>query len=203
MLIYDIEILKAVLPRNGERLEGVDYCDGWDDKANMGVACICAYDFIEKRYRVFTGGTFADFAALAAKRFVIGFNSITFDDVVCGHESLSVKTDWDLLQEIWVAAGLGRAFEYPSHTGFGLDAMAKANGGTGKTGYGGTAPIDWQMGLYGKVIDYCLEDVRQTTRLVRRVLQNGYLINPKNEDERLIIKPDPKMLAIWRDASAA
>ena len=156
----------------------------------MGIACIGAYDAREDRYRVFTDGNLEEFAELAAKRFVIGFNSIAFDDVVCGHCGVPVKTDWDLLQETWVAAGLGREFVYPSHAGYGLDALAKANGFGGKTGYGGYAPVDWQRGFYGKTIDYCLEDVRQTWMLVQMVISIGWLNHPRMAG-RLTFDPTP------------
>ena len=168
MLIYDIEIVKAIPDRNKPSEPGIEYCAGWDDHANMGVSVIGAYDFVEDRYRVFTEGTFGDFAALAEERILIGFNSVHFDDRVLAANGINVTTEWDLLQELWVSAGLGRQFQYPSHAGFSLDATAKANGLGSKTGWGGSAPIDWQRGEYGRVIDYCLQDVRLTWQLVKR-----------------------------------
>lgn len=197
MLIYDIEIEKAVPSGLEPKPPDIEYCEGWDDKENMGVACICAYDLIDDRYRVFTAGTFKDFERLAAERFVIGFNSIAFDDVVCGHQGIKVRTDWDLLAEMWAAAGFTREFTSEKNKGYGLDATAKANGLTGKTGYGGTAPIDWQRGLYGSVIDYCLEDVRLTWTLVRQVIEHGMLCNPKDTGWLRPV-PDSAMLRLFR-----
>ena len=185
MVIYDIEIFKAVPDRHSERLDDIQYCDGWNDKENMGVACICAYDTRDARYRVFTDGTFQDFQELVADRFVVGFNSITFDDVVCGHEGIAVKTSWDLLQEMWVADGLGREFRGRTHGGFGLDATAKANNVGYKTGYGGTAPVWWQRGRYGHVIDYCLNDVKLTWELVKGVMKRSWMNHPKDENRKL------------------
>ena len=195
MLIYDIEILKAIPPRSGELEEGIEYCAGWDDKENMGVACIGAYDVVQGRYRVFTQGNFSEFIDLAAKRFVVGFNSIAFDDVICRHEGIPATTRWDLLQETWVAAGLDRTFSYPSHIGFGLDALAKANGLSGKTGWGGSAPVDWQRGYYGRTIDYCLEDVRQTCLLVNEAMCTGYLADPRNPGQDLTLNVEPLLEA--------
>ena len=187
MLIYDIEILKAIPPRNGELLDGIEYCKGFDDHENCGTSVICAYDFNTDRYRVFLKDTFKDFVELAeAHDHVIGFNSISFDDGVCAANGLSVKTTYDLLVEIWAAAGLGPEFHYPSHAGYGLDAMAKINGFSGKTNSGAFAPVNWQRGEYGTVIDYCLEDVRQTKLLLGRVLRAGTLRSPKGP-------PHPKL----------
>lgn len=189
MLVYDIEIVKAVPSRREHRIEGIAYCGGWYDKANMGVAVIGAYDALTDRYRVFTEGNFDEFESLAKARRVCGFNSIAFDDVVCAHAGITVKTDYDLLQELWVAAGLGREFVYPTHMGFGLDATAKAHGHEGKTGYGGYAPVHWQRGHYGKVIDYCLEDVRLTAELIRTVDKIGGLKDPRNPADLLPVAP--------------
>ena len=185
MLIYDIEIVKAIPDRNGERLPDINYCEGWDDKASMGVSVICAYDITDDRYRVFTKECFKDFEELASENLLIGFNSIHFDDEVLKHEGINVRTQYDLLQELWVAAGLGRDFQYPSHAGFGLNATAQANEMGNKTGWGGYAPVQWQRGEYGSVIDYCLEDVRLTWHLVRQVLDVGALRDPRSPDKWL------------------
>jgi hypothetical protein len=31
LLIFDCEIRKAIPPKEGERIPGIDYCGGWDD----------------------------------------------------------------------------------------------------------------------------------------------------------------------------
>ena len=48
-----------------------------------------------------------------------------------------------------------------------------------KTGYGGNAPVLWQQGKIGQVIDYCLNDVYLTTLLYFKIMSQGYIINPK------------------------
>ena len=195
MLVYDIEIINAIPPRKGEnRVEGITYCEGWHDHANMGVACICAYDFVDHRFRVFTEGNFSEFDRLASERMVAGFNSISFDDKVVWELNLAdeVRTEYDLLRECWIADGLSPEFEYPSHTGYGLDALAKANNLTGKTGHGAVAPVEWQLGCYGKVIDYCLEDVRLTAALIQHLMRGGQLVSPKTGHafKRPVAEPD-------------
>ena len=189
MIVYDIEIVKAIPNKDGSRVEGVEYCEGWKDHANMGVSVICAYDYETDRYRVFCRDNWSAFADLAAKsKPLVGFNSLAFDDQVVRHADLLVCTEYDLLVELWKAAGLGGAFEYPSHIGFGLDAAAKANGVGQKTGYGGTAPVYWQQGKIGDVIDYCLEDVRLTKRLLDKVLRSGTLADPRFPDQKLTMR---------------
>ena len=187
ILVYDLEIVQAIPQRNAAKEPDIVYCAGWDDHANMGVSVIGAYDSFDDRFRVFTKEGFSDFEELAHKRMLVGFNSIHFDDQVLKHVGVDVTTDYDLLQELWVGAGLGREFVYPSHAGFGLDATARANGVGAKTGWGGSAPIQWQRGEYGRVIDYCLEDVRLTWRLLEQVLKHGTLRDPRNPSEILTL----------------
>ena len=190
MLIY--EIVNAIPERNAPKIDGIDYCKGWDDQANMGVSVIGVYDTIADRYRVFTKESFEQFEELANGRQLIGFNAIHFDDQVPKHVGMNVQSDWDLLQELWVDAGLDRTFQYPSHAGFGLNATAEANGYGNKTGWGGHAPVQWQRGEYGSVIDYCLEDVRLTWRLVHQVITFGALRDPRDSAKWLNINKPRK-----------
>lgn len=175
-LIYDIEIAKAILGRGETRIDGVQYCDGWHDHAGMGISVIGAYDYAESRYRVFCADNFVEFLELCAARApLVSFNGIGFDDKVINayaatsiHSSVAMPREplrYDLLAEIWLAAGLDPTFSGNSHTGYGLDATCEVNFGLGKTGNGAHAPIAWQQGRVGEVIDYCLNDIRLTKRL--------------------------------------
>lgn len=181
-LIFDIEIKRAV-PGKEPRVEGVEYCNGWGDKANMGVACVCAYDYVEERYRVFMDDNLQEFFNLIGSRDVlVGHNIIAFDNEVLKHTGWTISPEvcYDTLVELWAAAGLGPVFQGASHGGFGLDAVCKANFGVGKTGYGGTAPIDFQMGKYGSLLDYCLTDVHRTKLLFDRILELGFVLDPRD-----------------------
>lgn len=184
MIVYDIEIIKAVPQKNTPKEEGIEYVESWQDHQNMGVSVIGAYDSEADRYRVFTKDNWGEFADLYrdTTQVFAGFNSIPFDNSVlraCGIVAIAEERSFDLLREIWRAAGLGSTFKYPSHAGYSLDAMAKANGLKGKTGHGAIAPIDWQRGNIGRVIDYCLQDVAITYKLIRAIELDGGLIDPK------------------------
>ncbi len=188
MIIYDCEIVKAIAKKDEPRIEGIEYCDGWRDFENMGISVICAYDYAEDRYRVFTGDNMSAFQALVDDTdVVIGFNSLAFDNPLCRANGLNVSDDksWDLLAEIWAGAGLPKKFESPTHIGFGLDACAAANFGAQKSGNGALAPIAWQRGEVGGVIDYCINDVRLTKMLVDRVIDQGFIRDPRDA-ERII-----------------
>ena len=197
MIIYDCEIIKAVPQRNEERLSDIEYCDGWDDVENMGISVICAYDYETERYRTFLEDNSKEFQALVDDAdLVIGFNSLKFDNTLCRAHGLSVPDEksYDLLVEIWKGAGLGPKFEYPSHVGFGLDVCSKANFGTEKTHHGALAPVDWQRGNYGVVIDYCLNDVKLTKDLIDRVIERGCIHDPRNAEDIIeVVSPIDKL----------
>ncbi len=194
MLIYDIEILKAIPPKDArEMIPGVEYCAGWHDHKNMGIACICAYDYQTDRYRVFTEANLPDFLKLVSERqLLVGFNSIAFDNKVL--EAVTgftpPNTDYDILREIWVSLGLSPTFQYPSHAGYGLDEMCRANFGTTKTGNGAMAPVFWQEKKYGEVIDYCLNDVKLTKQLFDKALAGESIKNPKTGEYTFLRLPE-------------
>lgn len=207
MLIYDIEIEKAIEGKNdGFRLEGIKYCDGWHDHKGMGVSCVCAYDYEQDRYRTFFKDNCAEFLAIALTHdILIGFNNIGFDNKVLlaqqwfpmkvnGMPYLWDQKSYDILLEIWIAAGLGPKFVYPSHAGYGLDAVIKANAeilgaSFGKTGHGAVAPIDFQSGNYGRLVDYCLSDVWLTKKLFDLIYSGSVLIDPKTGKDMILRKP--------------
>jgi hypothetical protein len=192
IIVYDLEIIKAI-PTKEPRIDGVEYAESWQDHAAMGVSVIGAYDFAEDRYRVFTKDNWHEFEQLIfSSPIVVGFNSIPFDNAVlkaAGIVDIWEEKSYDLLREIWRAAGLGEQFKYPSHTGYSLDAVAKANGLSGKTGNGALAPVYWQRGQIGTVIDYCLQDVAITTKLIKKVIESNILTCPKTGKDLWINAP--------------
>lgn len=203
MLVYDIEIVKAVPPRRGPCEPGILYCEGWHDHANMGISVVGAYDYETDQYRVFTKDNLADFALLTKmRRPLVGFNSIPFDNAVLFCHDIIIASDrcYDLLRETWRAAGLGPVFHFPSHAGYGLADIAMENGLPDKTGHGALAPVDWQRGNIGKVIDYCLHDVWLTKKLIDHVMAEKPLADPKTRKALHLRTPAEVMDANgWED----
>lgn len=193
-LIYDIEIIKAIPNRSGPRDPKIEYCEGWHDHENMGVSVIGCYDYREDRYRVFCADNFGAFLSRCAidGTLLVSFNGISFDNRVidaCLKTKIPERICYDLLVEVWAASGLGPKFAYPSHAGFGLDAICEANFGTKKTGNGAFAPVLWQRSQIGEVIDYCLNDVRLTKQLFDHVLDGGRLKCPKTGNPLTLRSP--------------
>ena len=200
-IVYDIEIVKAIQGGKEERLEGIEYCGGWRDHENMGISVICAYDYVTERSRVFMADNFGEFAALMEEReFLVGFNNIGFDNkTIRAALGVNINRDidawsYDILAEMWRAAGLDPTrFAPATHGGYGLDPTAAINlNGAKKTGHGAMAPVQWQRGEVGAVVDYCLEDVRLTKDLFDQVVTHAILISPKDDNRVLKLRrPDP------------
>lgn len=184
-LVFDIEIAKAIPDRGRAPDPGVEYCKGWDDHAHMGIAVVGAYDYVEGRFRVFCRDNLAAFAELAARRrLAVGHNILGFDNRVLAAHGLALPAEkcYDTLVEL--AAPSGGRF-----SGLGLDALCAANFGARKTGSGALAPVWWQRGEVGAVVDYCLEDVRLTKLLFDRICEAGEVADPRRPGE--VIRPAP------------
>lgn len=158
-VVYDCEIEKAIPKRKEQPLAGISYCLGWRDFANMGIACVGAYDYKEQRFRVFCKDNLSDFEELVSNReHIISFNGYGFDDLLLQAYGLNVHSTFDLL------AAMQKTGRYKS--GYSLDRLAAVNLGMKKSDLGALAPINWQQGRIGSVIDYCLNDVDITRRLI-------------------------------------
>ena len=167
-IIYDCEIINCIPNKDGSTSPAFTYCAGWHDHANMGISCIGVYDYQDDRYRVFLPDNLDEFQELARNRdYVAGFNSVQFDDELCRANGIQIRTTYDLLHHVRTAAGEPKVWTRGvSSAGFALENLAQANLGHGKSGNGALAPELWQKGEQGKVIDYCLQDIQITRRLI-------------------------------------
>ncbi|NJN70647.1 MAG: hypothetical protein HC801_10470 [Nitrospira sp.] len=174
-VVFDVELEKGPPPPVG-KIEGVEYLDSWDDKASMKASVVCAYDSAADQYRVFAKDNLLAFLPFVGKDTVlVGFNSKNFDSQVLlqGHGiDLTQLPHFDILQEMIMASGR-------THKGLSLDAVTRANlPGQWKPETGDIAPVRWQRGQIGAVIDYCLHDVWLTKCLYEKVLTYRYLLDP-------------------------
>lgn len=184
MLIFDAEIVAAIPPRDGEREPGITYCNGWEDFANMGISVVCTYDYGRDAYGVYCDDNKQELKELInLHNVIVGFNSVRFDNVLlaaCWGISIARDKSFDILREVWKANDLNPdVFSPKLHGGRSLDAMAAKNGLSAKTGNGALAPVRWQQGKRGDVINYCMNDVYLTRRLMDKVIRHGKLIDSK------------------------
>jgi hypothetical protein len=129
-------------------------------------------------YPVFSAEEFDSQLCYLGVTCLIGFNSRAFDDkVMAANGSTRAITRYDLLEEVRVAAGYTADHRsVPKGYSYSLDAIARANG-VAKSGNGALAPRQWQNGEFRAVINYCLNDVEITSKLLY-LGQAGRLIDP-------------------------
>lgn len=200
MIIVDVEIKKAIPSRKGEPPlpEGIEACEGWRDFAGMGISCVCTYDVATHLSRVFLEEDLPALSLYLHKKPTAGFNTKRFDIPLLSQYGVAVDASlhYDMLEQIWRALGLNPdAFYWKTHGGWGLDAVAQATLGIKKTGHGALAPVWWQQGKRGKVIDYCLNDVWMEGQLLLHIMEHGMIMNSKVSGSQLrVSRPPPSRI---------
>ena len=112
-LIYDIEIEKAIPTR--QLIKGIDYCAGWSDYENMGIAVI-GYKWSHEDVASYTTSAegFLDMLMQYDDEYyhLVGFNSRNFDDRLLTANGLEgIETDYDLLEQVRIAAGFKAGYK--------------------------------------------------------------------------------------------
>jgi len=206
-ILYDIEI-KEIPYTGGEKEEGLIYCDGWRDYEHMTVTVISAYSYADDSYSIFLQDNLEEFQQLLDEsEEIIGFNSESFDDLVCAAIGLKVRTTYDILREAYRAAGLNPNPDWESlgkrkkagdkeaeallnhYKGYRLQDIAMSNLGVGKSGSGDNAAVLWQRGQLGKVINYCQRNVWLSKRIFDK---RDCLISPVDQSVELFLRePGP------------
>jgi DEAD/DEAH box helicase domain-containing protein len=130
---------------------------GWDKKRDMGMSLGVTYSTATGEYRIFSEKRVNDLVdQLLRADLVVGFNIINFDyEVLMGYTILDLPHQCrtlDMLVEIEKKLG---------HR-LGLDALASATLGVGKTGDGLDAIRWWREGKLLDIAEYCCFDVKCT-----------------------------------------
>jgi hypothetical protein len=161
-IVYDIEIVKAIPDKKVPPVAGVQYCEGWRDFAGMGIAVLCAIDADEQVARVFLEDNLSAFAEWSKDAILCGHSNHQFDDQILKALGLwTAAGSYDILRHLRAAVGEPMDFT-PGRTKGGrkVDDIARLNlNGMQKSLDGGQAPVLWQQGRRGQVIDYCCRDV--------------------------------------------
>lgn len=156
-------------------IEGHVYAKGWGDRVGMGIAVLACFDFATLRYRVFMDDNWDEFGKLVQEsEWIIGYNNTQFDNKVVAAHGVEIPDAkvFDMFVEIRKLVGVGIP-------GYKLDDMCRANVPQArKVGTGEMAPVLWQTGQIGKLIDYCINDVTMTAALFKRLHMTGYLEDP-------------------------
>jgi hypothetical protein len=190
-VVYDVEIAKNVDDVPGR----------WDNPEDMGFASAVTYDYAKDQYFFFLGEEQKnDLLRLLKNRTAITFNGIKFDSrVLLGNDRAlgnwgtvinNSNTFWwenyDILLEYIksrfgydsVAEAEQRLGDKAIHDGsFSLDGLAEGTFGLHKTGHGAKAPILYQQGKYGELLEYNLQDVRLTKKLFEFIREYGFVVD--------------------------
>ena len=189
-LVYDCEIIRCIPERDMN--PQYKYCAGWEDHKSMGISVIGTCDIVTGELKAFVNSQwshlgyspFIEFQKLIYKfqsegGSIIGFNNFSFDDSLCRANGIVIRSDYDLLRLVRLAAYGNVSWEsQPPGYNYSLSAIASANG-YAKTGSGSSAAKLWQDGKYQEVIDYCLNDCFITYKLFEK-FANGELIDPND-----------------------
>jgi hypothetical protein len=186
-VLYDLEIIKAI-PGKSKPIDGIEYCGGWGDHSNMGISVIGFCDFFVFDHDAFVIGDPQyvigdEYGLQSFKQYanqnegIIGFNSKNFDDKVMSASGFSITTNYDLLDEVRLAAYGSKSFQdAPQGHSYKLGLIAAVNK-CSKTGDGANAAIEWQQGMHKKVIEYCMNDVAISAKILKLGLE-GKLKDP-------------------------
>jgi len=130
---------------------------GWDKKRDMGMSIGVTYSTRLGEYRIYREKRVDDLVKqLLQADLVVGFNVINFDyEVLMGYTVLDLPHQCQTLDMLVdIEAKLGHRL--------GLDAVASASLGVGKTGDGLDAVRWWREGKLLEIAEYCCFDVKCT-----------------------------------------
>ena len=141
---------------------------GWDQKAKMGMSIGVTYSTRLGEYQIFPEQNVdALIQQLVRADLVVGFNVINFDyEVLMAYTIMDLPLQCrtlDLLVDINNALG---------HR-VGLDSVASASFGVGKTGDGLDAIRWWREGRLLEIAEYCCFDVKCTMKVHEFGRDNG------------------------------
>jgi DEAD/DEAH box helicase domain-containing protein len=129
---------------------------GRDLAERLDISIVGTFDYATEEFRVYDENEFANLAErLSKKPLLVGFNSRKFDTPILQKYipfDLRKLPQLDIMEEITKELG---------HR-VGLDSIAKATLGEGKSGSGLEAIRLWREGKLDELKRYCLDDVRIT-----------------------------------------
>lgn len=170
ILVWDLEIEKPV-----SEVEG-----GWDEvrRGGAGISALVIYDSETGRYHIYDKHDLLEAVDhLNTADVAVGFNSISFDsEVLAGvtGEYITVP-QYDILHEIWRALPTRQ-------TGYKLDDVAMRTIGAGKNSNGEFATALVKANRWGRLFDYCLNDVHLTKELYNYVVEHGFVKAPDGSE---------------------
>jgi hypothetical protein len=159
IVVWDAEIKNVI---DGQKVT-------WRTHDKMGISVACLFDFRTMDYCVYMDDNLEELVTrLNEADLVSGFNINGFDipllNAIAKSKLRSDLPVYDLLDEVRHSIGYRPGMKFPA--GCKLDDVLLGTFGKEhmKTENGADAPIFWQEGKVGKVVTYCLADVKRESK---------------------------------------
>ncbi len=153
---------------------------GSNNPVDLDLSIMCTYDTKTKEYESYTIETLPNlWPKLEATDIIVTFNGDHFDLPIMNkyyNGDLTKFRHIDLLKEIQKV--IGRRV--------GLDNIAQATLGIGKTGNGLEAITWWKNGEIEKIIEYCKGDVKVTKEVYEYAMKEKILFYSDGNEKRTI-----------------
>lgn len=181
IVVFDLEIKNVI---DGQNIT-------WADHAKMGISVGVAYFFKTDEFKVYLDDNVKELAEeLNNADIVSGFNIVHFDlpllKATTGIKSPEPSQVYDLLVESRVAGTIdkfSKGMRLDDHLSGTFGQMFK------KTEDGAQAPIMFQNGHHGRLISYCIADVKREMMLFDHVYR-GNAIRTLNHGWRRLRDPN-------------
>ena len=180
IVFFDIESRKWA-----KDLRPEDEQAGWDElrAGKGGASAIVLYDTRDHWLYLYDDHEAETCARhLEAADLVVGYCSEKFD-IPCLEglvsRRLRIKSSYDIYVEL--VRAYARIGKHGTKGDFTLDAMSKRNLGRGKIDHGSNAKELAQRGRWGKLFNYCADDVHLTYDLFRKLTEDGGLIGLRGQ----------------------
>ena len=172
-LCWDLEIHDTVSNTAG----------GWDTarQGGCGISALVISDSETGRYHIYDKNDLEEAVDhLNSADLLVGFNTINFDSaVVFGVTGRYITVpQYDILDEIWKATG-------KRVKGFKLDEVAQATLNMGKNGHGEFATSLVKKKRWGRLFDYCCNDVALVQHLYNHIIDTGWIKGASGEELHL------------------
>lgn len=165
----------------------------WNDHDKMGISVAVAYHYLTEEFHVFMDDNIEELPYLLNQAEIVsGFNIIGFDNKLvnasCSNKYTNEKNSYDLLVESRKASGWRQGMRFPS--GMKLDDHLLGTFGKDfmKTAHGSEAPGMWQNKQLGKLISYCIDDVKRECKLFEHVYA-GFPVTTPLHGSRILKQP--------------
>lgn len=175
VVVYDLEIKNVI--------DGKDVT--WKTYDKMGISVGCLFDYETGDSHVYLDDNISELTRrLNDAQLIVGFNILEFDNKLLQATTGGLSLDtasrcYDLLKEVRRSTGQ----QFPK--GCKLNNVLEGTFGMQKTEDGADAPIFYQQHQMGKLISYCLQDVRRERICFEYAYLNGILKTPLHGEHKM------------------